>query len=129
MVEINKLCPKCDTPTTLEQEFCNKCGNSVESEKSTQHCGSCGMIIKYSEQFCNKCGNKAKLSTFQYDEKKQSPTLWWYAFPVIFAIFGGVTAWALLRETHYKMATNCLLVGIGVTFVYVIIFVFNTEFK
>ena len=49
-------------------------------------------------------------------------------YPVTF--YGTLTtAWALLRETHYKMATNCLLVGIGVTFVYVIIFVLNTEFK
>jgi predicted amidophosphoribosyltransferase len=122
MVEINKPCPKCNSSTTLEQEFCNKCGNSVDSEKSTQHCGSCGGLIQYSEKFCNKCGNKVNLSTFQYKDDKQPPTYWWYAFPVIFAIFGGVTAWALLRETHYKMATNCLLVGIGVTFVPVIIF-------
>ncbi|KFM18177.1 putative protein serine-threonine phosphatase [Marine Group I thaumarchaeote SCGC AAA799-B03] len=129
MVEINKLCPKCDTPTTLEQEFCNKCGNSVDFEKSTQHCGSCGGLVQYPEKFCNKCGNKVNLSTFQYKDDKQSPTYWWYVFPLVFAIFGGVTAWALLREKHYKMATNCLLVSIGVTFVYVIIFVSNTEFK
>jgi predicted amidophosphoribosyltransferase len=122
MVEINKPCPKCNSSTTLEQKFCNKCGNSVDSEKSTQHCGSCGGLIQYPEEFCNKCGNKVNLSTFQYKDDKQHPTYWWYAFPIIFAIFGGVTAWALLRETHYKMATNCLLVGIGVTFVPVIIF-------
>jgi predicted amidophosphoribosyltransferase len=128
MVEINKLCPKCDTPTTLEQEFCNKCGNSVDSEKSTQHCDACGNIVNYPNEFCNKCGKKLKLSTFQYTDKKISPTLWWYAFPIFFAIFGGVIAWALLREKHYKIATNCLLVGIVVTFVLVIIFLVNIEY-
>ncbi|KEQ56389.1 hypothetical protein SCCGRSA3_01051 [Marine Group I thaumarchaeote SCGC RSA3] len=86
-------------------------------------------MVQYPEKFCNKCGNKVNLSTFQYKDDKQSPTYWWYVFPLVFAIFGGVTAWALLREKHYKMATNCLLVSIGVTFVYVIIFVSNTEFK
>ena len=129
MVKINKLCLKCNAPTTLEQEFCNKCGNSVESEKSTQHCGSCGCIVNYPNEFCNTCGNKLKLSIFQYSDKKPSPTLWWYAFPIIFAIFGGVIVWALLRETHYKMAINCLLVGIVVTFVSVILFFVSTEFK
>ena len=39
-------------------------------------------------------------------------------YPVTF--YGTLTtAWALLRETHYKMATNCLLVDlICCTFVY-----------
>ena len=129
MVEINKLCPKCDTPTILEQEFCSKCGNSVDSEKATQHCCACGNIVNYPNEFCNNCGKKLKLSAFQYANKKVSPTLWWYAFPILFAIFGGVVAWALLREKHYKMATNCLLVGIAVTFVPVIIFFVNVEFN
>ncbi|MBC8502088.1 MAG: zinc ribbon domain-containing protein [Nitrosopumilus sp.] len=129
MVEINKPCPKCNEPTTLEQEFCNKCGNSLESEKSKQHCSSCGNLIQYPEKFCNKCGNKAELSTFQYNENKQSPTLWWYAFPIIFAIFGGVTAWALLRESNYRMATNCLITGIGITAIYVVIVIINSEFQ
>ena len=129
MVEINKLCSKCNAPTTLEQKFCNKCGNLVDSEQITQHCISCGSIVQYPAEFCNKCGSKVKLSTFQYDDKKQPPTLWWYVFPAIFAIFGGVIAWALLRETNYKMATQCLLLGIGVTFVHVIIFLVNMKFN
>jgi len=58
MVEINKLCPKCDTPTILEQEFCSKCGNSVDSEKATQHCGACGNIVNYPNEFCNNCGKE-----------------------------------------------------------------------
>lgn len=121
MVEINKPCPKCGAETLLDQKFCNKCGNEVEPEKSTQYCGKCGNEITYPQEVCNNCGGKANLSKFQYTEPKEITTKRWYLFPIIFGIFGGVTAWALLRESDYKMGTNCLLIGIGVTVFHVII--------
>ncbi len=128
MVEINKQCKKCGTETSLDQKFCNKCGNQVETEKSTQYCGSCGTETTYPENICKKCGSKVNLSSFQYEENKQDTTNLWYLFPILFGIFGGVTAWALLRESDYKMATKCLLVGIGVTILHVIIIMAGLEF-
>jgi uncharacterized membrane protein YvbJ len=122
MVEINNPCPKCGEETSLEQKFCNKCGNKVKPEKSTQHCGSCGIEITYPQETCNKCGSKVNLSKFQYNEPKRVTTKRWYLFPILLGIIGGVISWALLRESDYKMATNCLLVGIGVSIFYVIIF-------
>ena len=122
MVKINNPCPKCGTETSLDQKFCNKCGNAVDSEKSTQFCGSCGTEITYTQEICNKCGDKVNLSKFQYDEPKRITTKQWYLFPIIFGIFGGVIAWALLRESDYKIATNCLLIGIGISVLYLVLF-------
>ena len=123
MVEINNPCSKCGAETSLDQKFCNKCGNEVEPEKSTQHCGSCGIEITYPQETCNKCGSKVNLSKFQYNEPKKITTKRWYLFPIFLGIIGGVISWALLRESDYKMATNNLFVGIGVCVFHVIIFV------
>jgi uncharacterized membrane protein YvbJ len=121
MVEINKPCPKCGEQTSLDQKFCNKCGNKVESDKSTQFCGNCGTEVSYPESICANCGKKVNLSNFQYKENKSVTTKRWYLFPIIFGIFGGVTAWALLRESDNKMAMNCLLVGIGISIFHTIL--------
>jgi len=122
MVEISKPCPKCGEETSLDQKFCNKCGNEVEPDKSTQHCGSCGIKIIYPQEICNECGSKVNLSKFQYKEPKRITTKRWYLFPIFLGILGGAISWALLRESDYKMATNNLLVGIGVSIFYVIVF-------
>ena len=88
MVEINKPCPKCGEETTLEQGFCNRCGNKVETEKSSQHCGTCGAIIKYPENFCKGCGSEVNLSSFQYKETKQITSKSWYLFPIFLGMEG-----------------------------------------
>ena len=90
--------------------------------KSTQYCGACGIEITYPQETCNKCGNKVNLSKFQYKESKQITTKQWYLFPIFLGIVGGVISWALLRESDYKMAINCLLVGIGMCIFHIIIF-------
>ena len=121
MVEINNPCPKCGSETSLDQKFCNKCGNNLEPDQSTQFCGQCGAEISYPENTCGKCGSKVNLSKFGYKEPKRETTKRWYLFPIIFGIFGGVTAWALLRESDHKMATNCLLVGIGISIFHLVL--------
>jgi uncharacterized membrane protein YvbJ len=121
LVEINNPCPKCGQQTSLDQKFCNKCGNKVETDKSTQFCGECGTEVSYPQNICSNCGIKVNLSSFQYKEPKRATTKKWYLFPIIFGIFGGVTAWALLRESDNKMAMNCLLVGIGFSIFHIIL--------
>ena len=122
MVEINNPCPKCGEETSLDQQFCNRCGNEVDPEKSTQYCGKCGNEITYPQENCSKCGSKVNLSKFQYTEPKKITTKRWYLFPIFLGILGGVISWALLRESDYKMAINCLLVGIGISALFTIIF-------
>ena len=52
-------------------------------------------------------------------QKKRSN--FWYLLPLVFAIFGGVIAYFVLRKTDPSKARNCLLIGIGMVFVGIII--------
>lgn len=132
MVNINLNCNTCGEPISLSQTFCNKCGKSINKNTISQHCGNCGNVVHYPNQNCSKCNNIVSLATYQYPPHVSKTSIWWFAFPVFFAIFGGVFSWAILRETDTKMANYNLFVGIGVTMMYLILFIMfifqNSEF-
>lgn len=50
----------------------------------------------------------------------QKRSNFWYLLPLVFAIFGGVIAYFVLRKTDPSKARNCLLIGIGMVFVGII---------
>ena len=45
----------------------------------------------------------------------QSPKFrskWWYAFPILLGVLGGIVAWFALNKDDKKLAKNCLIIGV-----------------
>jgi len=40
---------------------------------------------------------------------------WWYLFPILLGIIGGVIAYFLIRHDDPKKAKNCIIIGIILT--------------
>lgn len=47
----NIICQKCDWPNSKESEFCNKCGNKIQSS-----CPKCKELNISGVRYCGKCG-------------------------------------------------------------------------
>ena len=37
---------------------------------------------------------------------------WWYVFPILLGVIGGVVSWLALKSFDSKLAKNCLVLGI-----------------
>lgn len=60
---------------------------------------------------------------------EQNRSNFWYILPLIFAIFGGVIAYFVLRKSDPKKARYCLLIGIGMVVLGIIINVTTPEYN
>ncbi|BBI36755.1 SPFH domain-containing protein [Cohnella abietis] len=58
----NKACPKCQTVTTQEAQFCISCGHSYKSastatQAAESECNACGKMFPVGAKFCLHCGD------------------------------------------------------------------------
>ena len=63
--------------------------------------------------YCQNCRNEYQSNTVTKSAITKNRSVLWYALPIIFAIFGGVIAFFVLKKSDPKKARNCLLIGIG----------------
>lgn len=57
----NQFCPNCGSEIIQGQQFCSKCGQSVDAKK-TNLCSKCGAELADDQEFCSKCGQKKGVS-------------------------------------------------------------------
>lgn len=100
---------------------------STESENKT-FCTNCGNEMLESSQFCTNCGTSTNPTSFtndsnyqQYSQPTQSAGGIWYLLPIFFGLFGGIIAWAVIRNRNSERARNCLILGIIITVVPIIV--------
>jgi hypothetical protein len=99
-----------------------------ESE-SKIFCTNCGNHILESAQFCTNCGKSSNelLKTHSSSQLQsiqqplQTAGKIWYLLPILFGWFGGIIAWAIIRNRNSKRAKNCLIVGVVSTAVLAVI--------
>ena len=115
MVNLSQPCTKCGYTTHLGQMHCNKCGQKTNFQSITQHCSYCSKVMFYPEVICRSCGTNNDIANYQYPEQKIPTSSNWYFFPILLGVIGGVTAWAILRESDPTMAKKTLILGIAVT--------------
>ena len=96
---------------------------STESENNV-FCTNCGNKILESAQFCTNCGKSPNATSHtndsnyqQYSQPTQSAGGIWYLLPIFFGLFGGIIAWAVIRNRNSNRAKNCLILGIVITVV------------
>lgn len=58
-----KICPRCNVPTSIYSEFCRNCGL-----KLLHRCPSCRKYLSTERQFCDSCGYE-----FKYIEEEKEP--------------------------------------------------------
>ncbi len=76
-------------------------------------CSTCGKEITDGGVYCVECGSKTSTNNSTKAVTVQKRSNFWYILPIVFAIFGGVIAYFVLRKSDPKKARNCLLIGMG----------------
>lgn len=66
-----KKCPKCGHENVADNQFCEKCGNSLTNPELPK-CPKCGAEVSLSTVFCPKCGNKIAESSAENKSKPSS---------------------------------------------------------
>jgi len=99
-------------------------------------CDNCGHELRSTAKFCGACGTKAETTsqdTNQHSVDETPPPKHgyqrapgndmgittsrpagriWYLLPLLFGLFGGIIAWAIIKNRNPKRARNILILGI-----------------
>jgi len=109
----------------------NEPDSNVQNKQENKiFCTNCGNQMLESAQFCTNCGKspngilQANIPSHQQhpSTSTKSASGIWYLLPIFLGWFGGIIAWAVIRNRNSKRAKNCLIIGVIVTIVPMIVF-------
>ena len=105
--------------------FCDNCGHVLKP--TAKFCGECGTQIVTSDvgttpspnygtadEIQNKRQNQSDLPEYNkgmFATAKPAGRIW-YLLPLLFGLFGGIIAWAIIKNRNPKRARNILILGI-----------------
>ena len=105
--------------------FCDNCGYDLRS--TAKFCGKCGTQIVTSDvgttpspnygtadEIQNKRQNQSDLPEYNkgmFATSKPAGRIW-YLLPLLGGLFGGIIAWAIIKNRNPKRARNILILGI-----------------
>ena len=100
------FCENCGNALNPTAKFCGGCGNQVEttSQDTNQHSVDETPPPKHGYQ--RAPGNDMGITTSRPAGRI------WYLLPLLGGLFGGIIAWAIIKNRNPKRARNILILGI-----------------
>lgn len=129
-------CPSCQFDNEPTARFCANCGGAIQGDNypatisaAKISCPKCGTPNNPDSKFCENCGTRigqqpgSSTSQALTEKASKKTSAAWWILPFLLGWVGGLVAWAIVRADDKAKARNLLILGIVMTFVWILLYV------